>query len=1294
MGRFRKLASAAISVALLATSAGVLTPTTAGAVSQAGGTDLSTWAPGWKWTYARTFHYDAPTGTNVNVNETATYTVVGETTFMGQPAWELSIAGTVNNGSGNACTGSAPGCTDGSNVSLSINGGNITGTQYVRRSDLAELQTHEVQNFSGTAAGLVGITGTFDLTVTPQPGWRFKNFRLHNGDTHTIHETIVTTGVFSYSAGSFGSGSGDLGGTSDFDGTASVSAQTITVPIQSNLATQMVAATSSGDEHTEWWSPNHKNNAKTHNKQVGDDGSNLILDTNLTAAVIPAPGITVDETIAPNLQCGGGQVTVSGTLGTGASGQTVTVTLDKSIVVPGQVVTATTTTGAGGAYSATLTAPLEADGLARPDARGAWGVLVAVGSARQVATLEVRPENCSSLAYTGVGAAPQGSTATLSALLTDTGTNTPVSGALVTFALSGQAGTVSGTTNGSGVATANIAVAGPPRNATVTASFAGSASVAAATTNAGFVVGKVPTQVALASSFPAASVGDDVHFTATVSPTTPAVGTLGGNVQFAVDGSPLGGPVSVVGGSATSPDISTLTEGNHTVTAVYSGDGNYVGSAATPLVQSIHKLRAPTNTSLLSSVNPTVFGQATTLTATVTAPGGGTPTGSVAFKDGATVVATGTLDGSGVATASVDSLTVGTHTLTAAYASDEDFAVSTSGPVSQTVLQAQTTTNVVASIPAPVAGQPVGYTVTVAPVAPGAGAPTGTVNLTIDGTPVPPQSLVGGVAVFPSSGLSAGSHTVAATYAATPSFAASSGSVIVTVAKADTTTFLTTSPNPSVTDQVVTFTATVTPVAPGAGTPSGLVTFFDGADPLGSSGVNGSGQATIALDNLAIGSHDITAVYGGSTNHNGSTSNLVAQVVNERPPIVDTTTDVVGSTNPSTYGQSVTFTATVTPATGTRVPTGSVQFSVDGTDLGAPVALDEDGVAVSGAISTLAAGSHTVIAAYDGDLFMAASGDVAVQSVKQASTTASIVSSGNPSAWDQAVTFTATVATNAPGSGPSGGTVQFRLDGAPLGAPIALVGGSATSPSVSGLDPGHHTISVVSTGDANHKSSVASYDQTVDKVPTTTTLTATPNPIVFGASTTLTATVVGAPGSSGSPTGTVTFTDGSTVLGTAPLTTVGGAQKAQLIVPGLAAGDHPIAATYGGDVRFAGSTTVSPLTVSVGRAPTTLTTTPALLSVNALILTPKAKVVLLAPMSATLRSNGAPVANQPVTFTTGTTVLCTSNTNSMGTAFCNPGVTTLLQIILNGGYKATFAGDANYLGTTATGPVNTVLVLL
>ncbi len=107
-------------------------------------------------------------------------------------------------------------------------------------------------------------------------------------------------------------------------------------------------------------------------------------------------------------------------------------------------------------------------------------------------------------------------------------------------------------------------------------------------------------------------------------------------------------------------------------TACDIGAFEYVGAAMTA-----------TTTTLASSVNPSTAGQSVTFTATVMGTGG-TPTGTVTFKDGAATLGTGTLAG-GVATFTTTTLVAGSHAITAVYSGDASFAPSTSAILTQVV---------------------------------------------------------------------------------------------------------------------------------------------------------------------------------------------------------------------------------------------------------------------------------------------------------------------------------------------------------------------------------------------------------------------------------------------------------------------------------------------------------------------------------------------------------------------------------------------------------------------------------
>jgi Bacterial Ig-like domain (group 3) len=132
-------------------------------------------------------------------------------------------------------------------------------------------------------------------------------------------------------------------------------------------------------------------------------------------------------------------------------------------------------------------------------------------------------------------------------------------------------------------------------------------------------------------------------------------------------------PVDGVGRASFS--TSALTADAHFITASYGGDGNF-SAASTAMIQRVHA--SATTTALSALPNPSAVNQPVTFTATVAAvpPGTGIPTGMVTFQEGTAVLAQAALNGSGAASFSTSALSAGSHTLTAIYASDADFATS------------------------------------------------------------------------------------------------------------------------------------------------------------------------------------------------------------------------------------------------------------------------------------------------------------------------------------------------------------------------------------------------------------------------------------------------------------------------------------------------------------------------------------------------------------------------------------------------------------------------------------------
>jgi hypothetical protein len=305
------------------------------------------------------------------------------------------------------------------------------------------------------------------------------------------------------------------------------------------------------------------------------------------------------------------------------------------------------------------------------------------------------------------------------------------------------------------------------------------------------------------------------------------------------------------------------------------------------------------------------------------------------------------------------------------------------------------------------------------------------------------------------SSLIAGSHTIVATLTPTFQFPndfsfipPQNPSVQQTVNKAATTIpSIQASPSAPVANQPVTFTATVN-FPPGPVTPSGTSTVTITVDGTPHT-VNLSGSTATFTTTLAGGGHTITAIYNGDSNFSASNT---AQL-NITPGAAPTSTAVSSSANPSTAGQSVTFTANISGAGAT----GTVTFTVDGTQHAASVS----GNTASFTTTALTVGSHTITAAYSGDLNFAASTSSLTQNVGIGPTTTTLASSANPSSLGQPVTFTAVVTVTV-GVGTPTGTVNFTDAGLLIGT-AALVGNSATL-TTSSLALGSHPITATYLG--------------------------------------------------------------------------------------------------------------------------------------------------------------------------------------------------------------------------------------
>ena len=692
----------------------------------------------------------------------------------------------------------------------------------------------------------------------------------------------------------------------------------------------------------------------------------------------------------------------------------------------------------------------------------------------------------------------------------------------------------------------------------------------AGTTSATYsqVVNQATTTTVVNASANPLTAGKSVSFTATV---TGNGATPTGNVTFYSGATALGSSTLNASGVATYT-TSNLAVGIDSISAVYAGDGNDGGS--TSASYSLSVIQATSTVNLVSSLNPATALQPVTFTATVTGSGG-IPTGQVIFSDGGTTLATVPVNGSGVASYSTSNLAVGQHSITAAYQGDADDGTA-SASLTETIQPAITAIQVVSSLNPSTVGAGVTLTATISGAT---GTPTGTVTFQDGGTTIGTVSVAAnGTAAFNTSALTLGQHSITVSYSGDANNAAAKSATLTQIVQESTATTLVSSKDPSIGGSPVTFTATV--VGSSQGIVTGTVTFKSDGSALGSATLNGEGVAAYTTSVLPVGVDAVTAVYSGDALNVASTSPVLTQTV--RTAVASTT--LSSSNNPSFLGANVTFTATVAGTGG--IPTGSVAFR-DGSTTLATVNLNSAGIAAF-SIATLAVGVHPITASYSGDQYDQANISAVVNQTVQAHVSVTVTSSSNPVLAATPVTFTASV-NNGTGAAPTG--TLALMDGTTSLAEFTVPASGTITFSTSTLAVGQHSITAVYGGDTDDAAASSSVlTQVIQAIPTKTTLGASPTSLNTGQQVSLTAAVFS--GGSVPITGTVSFQNGSTVIGSATLSSSGTAT----ITPVLATGNYNIIATYSGDAVNASSASPSvavavtvPVTFQMALNPSTVT---------------------------------------------------------------------------------------------------------
>jgi cytoskeletal protein CcmA (bactofilin family) len=367
---------------------------------------------------------------------------------------------------------------------------------------------------------------------------------------------------------------------------------------------------------------------------------------------------------------------------------------------------------------------------------------------------------------------------------------------------------------------------------------------------------------------------------------------VGASSQIDVKGTvTLTGARLLLGGGGLLPGQSVIiiqNDGTDPVAGTFSGlpEGaavngsqiayvSYVGGDGNDVVLTSPAARIITNTVVTQSTSSTPFGAPVTLTATISTQSG-TPAGSVTFMvDGVSAGSGGVQNG--VATWNVTNLSVGDHTIAAAFHGAGAFIDSTSFSISHAVSHGQTKTEVVATQPGTIFGQPAHFTITVNALSPSLGQPAGSVSVLAGGMPQGTAPLINGIASFETSSLHAGAATITATYSGDTNFGPSTASAIQqNVGKAQTELDVRLLPTVVVGNRSV-IGVSVSTVPGSALAPAGSVSISERGVVLAVQPLD-TGKADIDLGRLPMGDHLFLVSYTGGNDFE-PTSLGVAQSV-------------------------------------------------------------------------------------------------------------------------------------------------------------------------------------------------------------------------------------------------------------------------------------------------------------------------------------------------------------------------------------------------------------------------------
>jgi sugar lactone lactonase YvrE len=647
-----------------------------------------------------------------------------------------------------------------------------------------------------------------------------------------------------------------------------------------------------------------------------------------------------------------------------------------SILTTGTDLITLVVTGPGGywqSYTATAVAGVATFSLsaAQLSRAGSYTYTASFSTLTTAASETVNAGSAANLSGSGTATSGQsqsvGAQYTLPFAVTVTDTfGNPVQGATVLYSVpnAGSSAVLSAfsvVTDSAGTASVTGTANSLAGSFSVTATAAGvSGSIVFPVTNAKGVSSTVFT------ALPASPILYGSAQTTLTSTVSSAGGSPSGTVVFSNNSTAIGSPVSLVSGTAA--HSSYLTPGAYNFSAAYSGDANFLQSASSSILYTVSK--APVTITPLGSQSVPALSTTSTLNVTLTgasagagilAPGSaGGSTVSCTFYSGATqlggsyagAVTPGTTNSSAACLVPpAVTNNVGPYTVTVTFNGDANYSASIGGgggsgnSLSFPFNVQQVTPTLTWTPPASLTN------VTYGPML--AGVLTAGVSYSgssIPGTFTYSATPTGGsaMAVNGATILAPGVYALTVTFTPTDTttYKSTTATVIYTVNPATPSLVLVSAANPTYTLATVSYTATITGTAT---TPSGTVTFYDGAASLGSSVLNPAGIASLAAAPQVSGAHSISAVYNGSAFYTTATSNTVTQLAQDFNVSVSTGGSGAATVNP---GGTATYSLVLSPLNGATFPS-AVTLTSTGGPAGATITLSPTAVSGGAGATTL-----------------------------------------------------------------------------------------------------------------------------------------------------------------------------------------------------------------------------------------------------------------------------------------------------------------------------------------------------